>query len=66
MLTRLMILSDQRRLESSRVPDFEATYRIVMGLGGAYDDGVDDGREGLPLGGLIYRELDSTRAGFED
>jgi hypothetical protein len=58
MLTRLMILSDQRKLDS-QPPDFEAKYQIVLGLG-------TDCYESSPLGGLIYREPDSTRAGFED
>lgn len=59
MLARLMTLSDQRGLDS-RPPDFETTYRIVLELG------PDCQHQSMPLGGLIYREPDSTRAGFED
>jgi hypothetical protein len=58
MLTRLMILSDQRKLDS-QPPDFEAKYQIVLELGTDY-------LRSSPLGGLIYREPDATQAGFED
>jgi len=58
MLTRLMILSDQRKLDT-QPPDFDAKYQIILGLGAAC-------QTSSPLGGLIYREPDSIRAGFED
>jgi len=58
MLARLMTLSDQRRLDS-HAPDFAAIYRIISEISA-------ESHKNVPLGGLIYRERDSTRAGFED
>jgi hypothetical protein len=58
MLTRLMILSDQRKLDT-QPPDFDAKYQIILELGAVC-------QTTSPLSGLIYREPDSIRAGFED
>lgn len=58
ILERLICLSDQGKLHSVG-HDFDAIYRLVTGQDTA-------GVENNALGTLIYREADTTTAGFED
>ena len=55
---RLLLLSDQRRLDT-QPPDFEAKYQLVFEIRA-------DCYKKAALGALVYQDLDPTRPGFED
>ena len=57
LLERLMVLSDQSCLQALG-DDFNATYGLCR------DNALDLGTSAL--GGLIYREVDATRAEFDE
>lgn len=57
-LERLICLSDQGKLQPVG-QDFDAIYRLIVGQDSA-------GTENGALGTLIYREADTTTAGFEE
>lgn len=55
---RLMLLSDQGLLHTVG-QDFNATYRLVT-------EHFSSETSNSTLGALVYREADTTRAGFEE